>query len=84
VLGSYRGEELGLHNRISEAADPLHFGYFGGLTTKIIWFFLGIFMTALSITGFMIYGARLGKIALSSKGRKINNDSESEEDIQFS
>jgi uncharacterized iron-regulated membrane protein len=84
VLGSYKGEELGLHNRISEAADPLHFGYFGGLITKIIWFFLGISMTALSISGFMIYGARLKKIALTGKDRKINNNPKSEEDIHFS
>src|SRR5690606_31335362 len=27
----HNGSELGLHQRISEAADPLHFGNFGGL-----------------------------------------------------
>jgi uncharacterized iron-regulated membrane protein len=84
VLGSYKGEELGLHNRISEAADPLHFGYFGGLITKVIWFFLGICMTALSITGFMVYGSRLGKIVLSGKGSKVNDNPKNKEDIYFS
>lgn len=80
IIGSYKGEELGLHNRISEAADPLHFGYFGGLISKIIWFIVGMFMTALSVTGFMIYFTRLERIILSTKA---SNDPHKEEDIQF-
>lgn len=31
-----RGEELSLHQRISEAADPLLFGTWGGLSAKIV------------------------------------------------
>ncbi|MEM1187294.1 MAG: PepSY-associated TM helix domain-containing protein [Pseudomonadota bacterium] len=61
LVGHYRGEELDLHTRISEAADPLHFGYFGGLWTKALWFLLGAAMTSLSITGCVIYGKRLAK-----------------------
>lgn len=30
VVDVRRGEELSLHLRISEAADPLHFGTLGG------------------------------------------------------
>ncbi|MEM8767072.1 MAG: PepSY-associated TM helix domain-containing protein [Pseudomonadota bacterium] len=60
-LGAYRGEALGIHQRISEMADPLHFGYFGGLGTKILWFLLGFAMSALSITGCVIYSKRLVK-----------------------
>jgi len=59
VLGSYRGEQLGLHSRISEAADPLHFGDFGGFATKLLWLLFGIMMTAMSITGIAIYAGRL-------------------------
>ncbi|ODT85286.1 PepSY-associated TM helix domain-containing protein [Phenylobacterium sp. SCN 70-31] len=54
-----RGEDLGVHQRISEMADPLHFGTFGGLVTKVIWFVFGVFLTGLSITGVMIYSLRL-------------------------
>ena len=59
VLDVWKGETLTLHQRISEAADPLHFGTFGGMTTKIIWFVFGALMTALAVTGVMIYSLRL-------------------------
>ncbi|MBI1391755.1 MAG: PepSY domain-containing protein [Alphaproteobacteria bacterium] len=51
--------DLSVHQRISEAADPLHFGYFGGLATKLIWFVFGAAMTALSLSGAAIYSLRL-------------------------
>ncbi len=53
--------DLNVHQRISEAADPLHFGYFGGVWTKIIWFAFGAGLTALSISGAAIYSFRLMK-----------------------
>lgn len=51
--------QLSLHQRISEAADPLHFGTFGGLSTRILWFIFGLGMSALSLTGVYLYGLRL-------------------------
>ena len=59
VIGSYVGEDLDIHTRVSEAADPLHFGYFGGLATKIFWFLLGLSMSAMTLTGVVIYSKRL-------------------------
>lgn len=53
--------DLNLHQRISEMADPLHFGYFGGVWTKIIWFAFGTFLTFLSVSGVAIYSLRLLK-----------------------
>lgn len=52
------GISLSVHQRIAEAADPLHFGNFGGLTTKIIWFVFGALLTTLSATGVYLYGIR--------------------------
>lgn len=52
------GTELSLHQRIGEAADPLHFGNFGGLATRILWFVFGLAMSALSLTGVYLYGLR--------------------------
>ncbi len=66
-LGGYRGEELSIHHRISEAADPLHFGTFAGLWSKVPWFLFGVFMSFLSISGCVIYGQRAFKSV--SRGR---------------
>lgn len=52
---------LSAHQRISEAADPLHFGTLGGYPTRIVWFLFGAALSALSITGVVIYALRLAK-----------------------
>lgn len=44
---------------LNEMADPLHFGNFGGLITKLIWFVFGVFMTGLSFTGVWLTWKRL-------------------------
>jgi uncharacterized iron-regulated membrane protein len=53
------GRELNVHQRISEMADPLHFGYFGGIFTKTIWFVFGASLTSLSLSGAAIYTLRV-------------------------
>lgn len=58
-----RGVDMSLHQRISEAADPLHFGDWGGLATKLLWFLFGLVLTGLAITGALIYSMRLGEHA---------------------
>ncbi len=59
VTGSYRGEQLNFHQRLSEMADPLHFGTWGGLLTRVIWFVFGLLLSMLSLTGVVIYGLRI-------------------------
>jgi uncharacterized iron-regulated membrane protein len=60
------GRDLNVHQRISEMADPLHFGYFGGLFTKSIWFLFGALLTSLSISGAAIYTLRLASKTVQS------------------
>ncbi len=55
------GTDLSVHQRISEMADPLHFGTFGGIWTKLIWFVFGVLLTGLSISGAAIYALRIMK-----------------------
>ncbi len=63
------GQELNVHQRIAEMADPLHFGTFGGLTTQVIWFLFGVLLTGLSLTGVYLYGLRASE-ALRSHLRR--------------
>lgn len=65
------GGELSAHQRIAEMADPLHFGTFGGLFTKLIWLLFGAGLTALSITGVVIYATRLQPVASGSQSAGV-------------
>lgn len=58
-LGNVRGEDLSLARRFTEAADPLHFGTWGGLTTRIIWLCSGILAVLLTISALKVSSWRL-------------------------
>ena len=60
-LETRRAEALGLHGRISEAADPLHFGTFANAASRFIWFVFGLVMSALALSGVYLYGLRTAK-----------------------
>lgn len=51
---------------LNDIADPLHFGYWGGLVTKVIWFFMGLGISSLVLTGIWI---TLKRKALQRKKR---------------
>lgn len=73
LTGRRSGMDLDVHQRISEMADPLHFGTFGGLASQFIWFVFGLMMTALSVTGAYLYGLRVTdalRAALRKAGKK--------------
>jgi uncharacterized iron-regulated membrane protein len=68
VMATHRAEDLSLHQRISAAADPVHFGDFGGLTTRILWLVFGIALTALVAIGVLINATRLATMAEKRSG----------------
>lgn len=59
MMGAHRGEEMSFFQRISEAADPLHYGLWGGLVTRIFWVISGLGLTALATIGVIIHAKRL-------------------------
>ena len=60
-----RSTEIGWVAWLNETADPLHFGFFGGLPTKLIWFVFGLAMTGLSISGVWLTWKRLKSSSVS-------------------
>lgn len=59
VVRVNKSEDMSAYRYINEMADPLHFGFFGGLPTKLIWFVFGVLMTGLSATGVWLTWKRL-------------------------
>lgn len=59
VLKIQKASEISWVSFINEMADPLHFGFFGGLATKLIWFVFGLAMTFLSLSGVWLTWRRL-------------------------
>lgn len=63
VVMTSDGGDLGVHQRISEMADPLHFGTFAGYWTRVPWFLFGLLMTGLALSGAAIYSHRIAHSA---------------------
>lgn len=59
VLGQRTAHEMAISERIVHTVDPLHFGTFGGLTTKILWAIFGLALTFLAGSGAYIYAKRV-------------------------
>ena len=58
VINKVDGRKHTGWTRIYWTFDPLHFGYFGGLATKIIWFVLGVTPGVLAVTGTWMWWKR--------------------------
>jgi len=58
VLAVQDAQHLGTVMYLNDIADPMHFGYWGGLTTKFIWFILGLGISSLVFSGLYITAKR--------------------------
>ncbi|MAD05710.1 MAG: hypothetical protein CMK65_19105 [Pseudoalteromonas sp.] len=67
VLGIQKGEELNLLPRIKDTADPLHFGNFAGIGTKLIWGLFGALMSFVSAAGIYMSWLRVKRKTTTGK-----------------
>ncbi len=65
VIGTRIAHRIGIGERIVHTADPLHFGTFGGLITKLIWVVFGLCLTVMAGSGAYIFAKRT-RIAITS------------------
>ncbi len=65
IIGTFTPDSIGVNAYLNEYADPLHFGAFGGLWTKLIWFVFGVALTGMSVTGVVMTWKRTNSSALS-------------------
>lgn len=65
LLGKREAHKLDVGERIVHTADPLHFGTFGGLVTKLTWVVFGLMLVGMSASGVYIYAKRM-KLALGA------------------
>lgn len=63
ILDRRMAEEMGPLDRWTVTSDPLHFGTFGGLPTKILWFVLGLGVSTLIPVGATIWYRRASRSA---------------------
>ncbi|MEM8695415.1 MAG: PepSY-associated TM helix domain-containing protein [Pseudomonadota bacterium] len=59
VAFRHSGADASMHQRIAEAADPVHMGYFAGFWSKLLWFLSGALLTFVMASGAVIYAKRL-------------------------
>ncbi|MBA3315453.1 MAG: PepSY domain-containing protein [Planctomycetota bacterium] len=63
VLSRQRADDLAPGVRLIDTVDPLHFGDFGGLAVKLIWFGFALLLSALMPTGVYLWLKRAEQTA---------------------
>jgi|TARA_Y100000296_G_scaffold18249_1_gene21730 uncharacterized iron-regulated membrane protein len=67
IVGTRTAHRMGAGERIVHTVDPLHFGTFGGLATRLLWAVFGLVLTGLAASGAFIYANRT-RIAVGEAG----------------
>lgn len=58
IIGTRTAHRMSAGERIVHTVDPLHFGTFGGLATRLLWAVFGLLLTGLAASGAYIYAKR--------------------------
>jgi uncharacterized iron-regulated membrane protein len=73
VLRVRNSRSLSVGDAVMDAFNPLHFGTFGGLPTRILYIFVGIAPTILFFTGFVMWRYRYrSKLLNGDRVRHVN------------
>lgn len=71
VLAVQNAASINTSMWLNDIADPLHFGYWGGLPAKIIWFIMGLGISSLVLSGIWIVVKRKAR----SRKKLVNKKS---------
>ncbi len=67
IIDVQKSSDLGMVPYMTEAVDPIHFGYFGGLATQILWFVLGLLLSFSILSGMYVWVVR----SITARNRQL-------------
>ncbi|GAB4140718.1 MAG: PepSY domain-containing protein [Sphingomonadales bacterium] len=70
ALSRIEGTDLSAIQRLSELADPLHFGNFAGWISKLVYFVFGVILSGLSLSGIYVFSARIRRRGIAAPSHR--------------